>query len=362
MPRWWRSVQPWQVVLAFLLLYLGTVFFVHGKDPSVFVTLGHGPNEGYDGQFTYLLAVNPDRDTVVHEIRDVRADVPAYRYQRILLPLLARAVATGDATALFWTIPGINLAAHTLATLLVARLLSAHGVNQWYALIYGMWPGLLLGVRAGLTEPLSFALVAAAYALQESRRGWLSPVAFGLALFAKETALLFVAAQMTSAAFRASWGMAAGLLTVACLPFLLWQIALRSWFGEFGIGTGGYLATSFEVVPFNGLWRIAMDDVGLFVVFLVIFGPTIVLPSLWGLTAAARECVRGNWHPYVVALAAHALTLPFTPFSTFREPGGLLRFATGLVLSTLLFAAITRSSRVLRWSPFWMVLLIFLRE
>ncbi len=39
--------------------------------------------EGYDGQFVYYVALNPDPTSV-----GPRLDVPAYRYQRILYPIL----------------------------------------------------------------------------------------------------------------------------------------------------------------------------------------------------------------------------------------------------------------------------------
>ncbi|NIS82113.1 MAG: hypothetical protein GTO14_18325, partial [Anaerolineales bacterium] len=39
-----------------------------------------GGTEGYDGQFVYYMAVDPDPRSVQEHL-----DVPAYRYQRILL-------------------------------------------------------------------------------------------------------------------------------------------------------------------------------------------------------------------------------------------------------------------------------------
>jgi len=62
----------------------------------------------------------------------------------------------------------------------------------------------------------------------------------------------------------------------------------------------------------------------------------------------------------VLGLFLNALSIAVLPFSTFRETGGLIRFACGLVLSVLLFAARYRQLRILRYSFFWLVLSIFL--
>jgi hypothetical protein len=56
-------------------------------------------------------------------------------------------------------------------------------------------------------------------------------------------------------------------------------------------------------------------------------------------------------------LASNAAFIALTPFSTFREPLGLIRLATGLVLATVLYAAQTDSRRVLNYSLLWLAAL-----
>ncbi len=353
-------LRPWHLVLIGYVLYLGVVFATQGFTPLAFVRLGDGPNKGYDGQFTYLIAINPSPESVVHEVQTVRADVPAYRYQRILLPLLARLAGFGNEGLILWTIPLINLIAQTLGTALVEALLLRLGVSRWHALVYGFWPGLAVAVRADLTEPLSYMFIAAAYLLHWRNQNWLSALCFGLALFAKETAVLFIAAQLAYAVVSRQWKTAISISLLAVLPFALWQLILKTVFGSFGVGSGGYLGTPFEVVPFNGLWRIAPQNFTVFIVFLLFLGPWVVFPSIWGIIASARELFNRQWHPYVWALAANALIIPFTPFSTFREPIAMFRFCAGLVLSTLLFGGLIRSRRVLNYSWFWLAMLVFL--
>ena len=90
----------------------------------------------------------------------------------------------------------------------------------------------------------------------------------------------------------------------------------------------------------------------------MIFLPMVVLPSLWGIAASLKRLWARDFTPIVWALAANAAVVPFTPFSTFREPFGILRFIDGLVLATLLFGVRIRSKRVLNYALFWIAALV----
>ena len=90
MTRWLR---PWVVVLALALAYVGLTLLRYDDDSLMFALVGtrysqadpHG-TQGYDGQFAYYIARDP--------IGGWRyCDVPAYRYQRILYPMLAWVLA-----------------------------------------------------------------------------------------------------------------------------------------------------------------------------------------------------------------------------------------------------------------------------
>jgi hypothetical protein len=120
------------------------------------------------------------------------------------------------------------------------------------------------------------------------------------------------------------------------------------------------MATSFEWIPYMGLWRIGAYSLVYLLAMLVVFGPAVVLPSVWGIRKAIRTLVAGERNVFVLALLLNALVIAFLPFSTFRETGGLMRFTCGLVLSVLLFAGQYRLKRVLNYSLLWVVLNVFL--
>lgn len=360
MPKLSTWLSPTGVVGLVLAVYLGLVLAGARGDPLAFVRLGDGfahgepvGAQGYDGQFAYWLARDP-RPTVAAP----HLDVPAYRYQRLLYPLLAWALAAGQAAAVPWTLLLVNVVAQLAGTRLLESWLVTHSVSRWYALTYGLWAGLVMAVRLDLTEPLAYALAAAALlAHQRGRVRW-SALAVGLALFAKETVLAFWLALIVSALFRREWR-ALGIYVLAALPFAVFQGLLFQWFGSLGLGSGGYLATPFEWVPYLGLWRIATVSLPALVLLGALLVPLIVAPSVWAIFAAVGRVAQRDWGPVVWALGANAALLVVAPFSTFREPLGIIRLATGLVLATVMFGAQRRSRRVLNYSLFWLAALAF---
>ena len=348
------------VLLAVLLpAYAALVLAQHGFNPLALAEIGDGfangqpvsSVTGYDGQFAYWLAIDASPAAA-----GAHFDAPAYRYQRILYPLLARLLALGQPGIVPWTLITVNLLAQVGGVLAVEAWLHAQGVSRWYALTYGLWVGLVVSVRLDLNEPLSYALIAAAFVAQHRGRVWLAATCLLLATFAKETALVFWVAQMALAVLDRNWR-ALFIFGAAELPFVFWQVALWRWFGVVALSSGGWMATPFEWLPYMGLWRIALVSAPAFVLLAAIALPLAVGPSLWGLAAAARRVWQRDYSPSVLALGANAALIVVLPFSTFREPIALVRLATGLVLSTLLFGAHIRSARVLNYSLLWIAAL-----
>src|SRR3970282_3059141 len=85
----------------------------------------------------------------------------------------------------------------------------------------------------------------------------------------------------------------------------------------------------------------------------VIFGPVVIVPAVWGVWSALRRLRVGRLQPEAWALLLNAAVILFVPFSTAREPLGLVPLAAGLVLALLLFAAGLGLRRVLNYSLSW---------
>lgn len=348
------AIGPTLFVLFVCLFYLATILIPAGGDAMVLVLEGSrfshedpSGSEGYDGQFAYQIALNP-LDAAPH------LDVPAYRYQRILYPLLVRLVAFGLPSLIPWGLILVNLVAIGVGTWATERLLVEFGANRWYALAYGLYGGLMLGLRADLNEPLAQALVQLAIlAWEKKAKGW-AAMGFALAALAKETALIFLFAYLLFAAGKRAWG-AAARLAAGCMPFTLYQLVLWVWLGNPGIGSGGAGATNFSLCPLGGWLTVAQVSWPAFLVISLVIVPMAIFPSLIGTWVSIRQLIAGLWHPLTLSLLLNALVILFLPTSTFREPVAMMRLTLGLMASMLLFGGLVRSRRILVYSQLWIL-------
>jgi len=347
-----KVITPTLVMVLVCFVYVTGVLISAGGDPLAFALLGTrftqadpGGSEGYDGQFAYQIAFRL-QDAVPY------LDVPAYRYQRILYPLLARLLALGRAEWIPWTLIAVNIAAIGLGTWATERLLMDLGASRWYALAYGLYGSQLLALRADLNEPLAQALVQLAMLAWARERRWLAALGFGLAALSKETALIFLLAYLIYTLRHRAWRWSI-VLGLGAIPFVLYQGLLWAWLGELGIGSGGAGATPFSLVPLGGWLQIAQVKLSAFLAISLLVVPMSVLPAIAGLVLSGRGLARGEDHPLVFCLLLHSAMILFLPSSTFRELAAMVRLTHGLMVSTLLYGALRRSSRILNYSVLW---------
>ena len=74
------SVRPWMVAAGLCALFLAVILVHYHAGAREFLWPTMTGQAGYDGQFTYAIALDP-ANAAPH------LDAPAYRYQRILHPL-----------------------------------------------------------------------------------------------------------------------------------------------------------------------------------------------------------------------------------------------------------------------------------
>jgi len=345
-------VRPWIVVTLLCVTYLTFVYVRYNKSVREFIWPTPSGEQGYDGQFTYAIASNPLNAAA-------KLDVPGYRYQRILHPVLARVLALGSEALIPWTILLINVVALSAGTAALEHLLRAERVSGWYALSYGLFGGVLGAVRASTTEPLAYGLVL--LAILAERRGRLvwSAVLLMLAALAKETTLFFTAGYVLYFVLEKRWREAILLTLVVGVPFAALQLVLLAWLGQAGVGSGGAMATPFTPIPFGGVIELFNTAINLKIAGFLLIGALLiaftVLPTLWALWRGGQDTLRRRWHPYVFLLLANAAIMPFVPFSTYREPFGISRFLAGLIIGVLLYAALRRSRRVLLNATLWLM-------
>ena len=353
-----KRLRPWHVALLICLAYVLLTLARYNFDPKYFALIGtqYDPGlpegrPGYDGQFAYQIARDPLNGWT-------KIDVPAYRYQRIVYPIVARMLALGHADLVPWTLIVVNIMALTAGVWLTEEILLHFDVSRWYALIYGLSAGTLMSVRLNLTEPLAYALAQAGVllALKDCWR-W-AAVVLALAALTKEMTLAVAAGLGLVYLFQRKWSTLLTFSVIVLLPFVIWQIVLWQWFGQPGIGSGGALATPFEIVPLRGLWSLAFMDLRVFLLLAAIAIPLAVIPALISLGVSGRQMWRRVIDIPTTVLLLSALLVLITPQSTFREPLAMTRYSVGLMAAVVTYAASRHSQRALRYSWLWVFTLV----
>jgi hypothetical protein len=183
-----------------------------------------GPS-GYDGQFYAVLATDPflTRPETLEAL-----DTPAYRAARILVPLLAWALALGRPEAAVWTYMGICWLL-TLGTVpLAARWLEERGASGWWAALLVTNAGLAAAlVRVTLDGAALFFLLLALAAWRRERTGW-SALAATAAALTREVFLLGGLALAAVELRRRRWARAAALGIPPVLALALWRLRVAA--------------------------------------------------------------------------------------------------------------------------------------
>jgi hypothetical protein len=141
------------------------------------------PGLGHDGQQFYAIARAPFRP---QQMAPILHD-PAYRYRRILYPLLGWVVAPHGGNALVLALAGIGLLGVGLSA---ASLAALPGARPWLPLIVAVTPGVVAALALTLSDSLALGFTLAAFAAAAHRRWWLVIVMLVLAVLGRESMLL----------------------------------------------------------------------------------------------------------------------------------------------------------------------------
>ncbi len=356
-----RTFWPTILVLIFTVVFTLIILATNQWDPMAFVRLGtlYGQSDpngtvGYDGQFVYQIARDP-LGAVPY------LDVPAYRYQRILYPLLALALSFGQVSLLPWILIGINIVALTAGTQTMALILASHRLSTWYALPVGLFVGQLVSLRLDLNEPLSLTFSLFSIYLLEGKRYRIGAAFFALAILAKETAILFVAGYLLYYLAKRQWRIWVEISFISLTPFLLLQLILWITLGNFGLRSGGAGATSFNIIPFGGLLSFGLQNTETLLIVLLLLGPLILIPCLGLSFTLVKFFFKQPISATAIILGLHLLLMITLPFSTYVDLPGVLRLTSGLVVATILFAAVHHQHTILNYTLLWLASLVYLR-
>ncbi len=324
---------------------------------------------GYDGQFYYFIAMDP-----LHAKSYMDWTGPVYHYTRIVYPMLSRILALGKAAVIPWTPVIVNWLALGLGTWAVAAWLKRHGISSWFALIFGLYPGLLFGLSRDLTEPLGYALAALAVYLFErggKTRYFGSSLVFALAILTRETVVVFPVLYGLALLFphflglscdagvgmRTTWKHSLVFLSVALLPFAIYKVFLLAWLHSLGLVP----ADGPQFVPFGGLWAQWPWDT-----FMVLQVIAVSIPGTICAGVAVGALIKGRWSVEVGVLMANVLffVVMLNPI-TYSAYEGSGRVTAGVVLGALyclpVFDEVYAGNRWWLWAAAscWLVYALF---
>jgi hypothetical protein len=362
---------PLLVALAVAAIYAAAIahWFLAGHSPRDFVYVGQafitrsnaspaisqGPVKptswtGYDGQFFYYMALDPQGAAPY-------MDLPGYRYQRIAYPMLARLIVLGSSSLIPDALLAVNLLAVVAGSAALAAWLIRRGVTPWAAAVWGLLPGQVFAIEIDLSEASAYAWAAVALWVRD-RFPVLAGAVFGLAGLTRETTLIFPAVLLAAdlLALRGErrarpWLRALLAGGLALLPFGAWKLFLWHWLGHADVP----VVDSFTVVPFGGL--IAQHAAHELL-------PAVALPALVCLAAAGWALWRRYWRVEVALLLVNlAVLVIFASGHIYEWWPSTLRVELGVSLAAVMLMAVLPSQRwfwftagLWLWlTPLWLV-------
>jgi hypothetical protein len=268
----------------------GAAWFVHVGLPT-------------DGAIFYAMAHNQDFGVAQLTAMHIPLGL-AYRYQRIVYPLLARLLGLGQPEMAAFGMVAANILAAVLGTEVLSRWAEGNGLSARWGLLFPCSVGFVVAFFFDLSEGLLWALLLAALLSYEQRRIPLAAVFLTLALFTKETALIVLIALAFGAFLRREWralawlGLPLGLFTV-------YQGLLLQWFGTTGL-TGSH--DQLDVIPFLGAFTepagagLPPKHLG----ELVYLTATVIVPTVGAAIWSLRRLL-SRYEPVTAALALNCL-------------------------------------------------------
>lgn len=138
---------------------------------------------GHDGQFFYAIGIDLSGD-----IMSERAGDWAYRYRRILYPLVASGFGLLEGEALLFGMVATSILSFAVAAAAAAWIANRVGLSEWVVLAVLINPGIWLAVRLLTADTLALALMLLGLGMVVARRRG-SPAGFALSVLAKEVYL-----------------------------------------------------------------------------------------------------------------------------------------------------------------------------
>lgn len=223
--------------------------------PTLTVTPG---TSGHDGQFYYRLALDPFTNAV--EEHGIQLDLPAYRHQRLLYPLLVHLLSLGQPDGIpFWMV-AVNYAGLCLIAWSAACWVRTYGLHPLWGLVFSFYPGFVLTLARDFTEIVAAALLITALWLLRAQKLRAAPTLLTLTVLARETTLLAAAAAALSRWARWNRSRTDALFLIPLMVGLAWQTFLRFNWGHFAAADTGTMGMPLQSFALSLIQKTSFDS------------------------------------------------------------------------------------------------------
>lgn len=269
-----------------------------------------------DAELFWLVARDPFADgSIFRPFADEMGD--AYRYGRILFPLLAWIAVAGRESLVQWSLMAVDVLAFGATVALACEVVARRGVDTFRGtsvlLVPAMWFALVLAV----SEPLVFALTLALYLFDGDRRPLRAWAAAALLLLAREAAVLAMVPLVVRDVRARAWGRAVTWAAVV-VPLLAWWTWVRVRVGEWPFLDASISRREALGAPLAGAVTVVREGAGADHWLAFALGAATVASAVWAFR-------RHRWFPVAHGALATALLIPFLGANAWRYPGEAIR-------------------------------------
>jgi len=329
---------------------LGERYALHAPIPKdLFVFRG---TPGYDGQFFYMACFDPWIRGDMHAYMDT----PAYRYQRMLYPLLASWLAAGKPDFFPYTLVIVNVVFILVGTYYSIKLLGKMHLNPYWSFFYALNFGFLFCVFRDLATPVALGLLVGGFYFYESRHMMMSMVLFSLSILTRELMFIPIAGIVIyEGTVQRDWKKA-GCLALSLVPFILWQGYIYDRIGSLPFG-GGKLNFGMPLVDVWNYLKQCLSDPNpkrniekLFAILFILLWISTLIISIRAILITFRL-----WTTYTLILFA-GLSL-FLTKTIWVEPWSYSRVLSPFF--TLLFIHFMHTREKILWVPLFLIPVLF---
>jgi len=244
-------------LLIVILIYLGFISLAllkYNFDFSRFIGIGDAfvvkenlaknisyfeDSYGYDGEFYFRLALNPFTNKV--EDYGIILDVPSYRHQRIMYPILVWIFSLGNIQLVPFMMLFINFVALCVITILGSYFARLLNLSSFWGVLFTLYPGFLYSLSSSLSEIVQTCFLLGALIMLKKQKNLFAAVFLSFAVLTRETSLVIPLFLLFSKKRK--------YMFIPVLSYFLFQFILLYVWGAFSFSSK---ASAFGL-PFFGL-------------------------------------------------------------------------------------------------------------